>query len=87
MVCCLWAQAQILTDSNLPIVVIDIDGGATIPDEPRVYGNMKVIWHQDGSRNYLTDINNPAFLNYDGRISIEIRGSSSQLSLGRKSVV
>ena len=77
--CCFWAQAQTFTDSNLPIVVIDIDGGATIPDEPRVYGNMKVIWHQDGSRNYLTDINNPAFLNYDGRISIEIRGSSSQL--------
>ena len=79
MVCCFLAQAQTFTDSNLPIVVIDIDGGATIPDEPRVYGNMKVIWHQDGSRNYLTDINNPAFLNYDGRISIEIRGSSSQL--------
>ena len=79
MVYGLWAQAQILTDSNLPIVVIDIDGGASIPDEPRVYGNMKVIWHQDGSRNYLTDVNNPAFLNYDGRISIEIRGSSSQM--------
>ena len=73
------AYAQILTDSNLPIVVIDIDGGASIPDEPRVYGNMKIIWHQDGSRNYLTDVNNPQFLNYDGRISIEIRGSSSQL--------
>ena len=79
MMFCLLAQAQILTDSNLPIVVIEIDGGASIPDEPRVYGNMKVIWHQDGSRNYLTDVNNPLFLNYDGRISIEIRGSSSQM--------
>ena len=79
MMCCLWVQAQILTDSNLPIVVIEIDGGANIPDEPRVYGNMKIIWHQDGSRNYLTDVNNPLFLNYDGRISIEIRGSSSQM--------
>ena len=75
----LWINAQILTDSNLPIVVIEIDGGATIPDEPRVYGNMKIIWHQDGSRNYLTDVNNPQFLNYDGRISIEIRGSTSQM--------
>lgn len=73
------AQQQILSDSNLPIVVINIDGGASIPDEPRVYGNMKIIWHQDGSRNYLTDVNNPLFLNYDGRISIEIRGSSSQM--------
>lgn len=79
MVCFWRAQAQILTDSNLPIVVIETDGGVNIPDEPRVYGNMKIIWHQDGSRNYLTDINNPAYLNYDGRISIEIRGSTSQM--------
>lgn len=79
MVCCCWSQAQILTDSNLPIVVIETDGGVPIPDEPRVFGNMKIIWHQDGSRNYLTDVNNPAFLNYDGRISIELRGSSSQM--------
>ena len=84
-VCCFlllgWPllRAQILSDSNLPIVVIETDGGVNIPDEPRVYGNMKIIWHQDGSRNFLTDIDNPAFLNYDGRISIEIRGSSSQM--------
>lgn len=71
-------QAQILTDSNLPIVVINTDGGVTIPDEPKVLATMKIIWHQDGSRNYLTDVNNPEFLNYDGRIGIEIRGSSSQ---------
>lgn len=77
---CSWcAHGQILTDSNLPIVVIETDNGVTIPDEPRVYGNMKIIWHQDGSRNYLTDVNNPEFLNYNGRISIEIRGSSSQM--------
>ena len=71
-------QSQILTDSNLPIVVINTDGGVTIPDEPKVLATMKIIWHQDGSRNYLTDVNNPEFLNYDGRIGIEIRGSSSQ---------
>lgn len=75
----IWAGAQNFTDSNLPIVVINIDGGASIPDEPRVYGDMKIVWHQDGTRNYLTDVNNPQFLNYDGRISIEIRGSSSQM--------
>ena len=72
-------QSQILTDSNLPIVVINTDGGVTIPDEPKVLATMKIIWHQDGSRNYLTDVNNPEFLNYDGRIGIEIRGSSSQM--------
>ena len=78
LVCCRWASAQILTDSNLPIVVIETDGGVNIPDEPKVLGTMKIIWHQDGSRNYLTDVNNPEFLNYNGRIGIERRGSSSQ---------
>ena len=75
----LCAQAQILTDSNLPIVVIETDGGVSIPDEPKVLATMKIIWHQDGSRNYLTDIDNPDVLDYDGRIGIELRGSSSQM--------
>jgi len=70
--------AQNFTDSNLPIVVIETDGHANIPDEPKVLGTMKIIWHQDGSRNYLSDIDNPEFLNYNGRIGIERRGSSSQ---------
>ena len=39
---------------------------------------MKIIYRPDGSRNYLTDINNPHFLDYDGRIGIERRGSTSQ---------
>ena len=75
----LSVSAQNFTDSNLPIVVIETDGGANIPDEPKILGTMKIIWHQDGSRNYLSDINNPEFLNYDGRIGIEVRGSSSQM--------
>lgn len=65
--------------SNLPIVVIETDGGIEIPDEPKVLGSMKIIWHQDGSRNYLTDIDNPQYLNYNGRIGIETRGSTSQV--------
>ena len=80
----LAAKAQILTDSNLPIVVIETDGGVNIPDEPKVLGTMKIIWHQDGSRNYMTDIDNPEFLNYDGRIGIERRGSSSQTMFNKK---
>lgn len=78
-----FAKAQVFTDSNLPIVVIETDGGVTIPDEPKVLATMKIIWHQDGSRNYLTDIDNPAFLNYSGRIGIERRGSTSQ-SIAKK---
>ena len=67
-----------LTSSNLPIVVIETDGGVDIPDEPKVLGTMKIIWHQDGSRNYMTDINTPQYLNYCGRIGIETRGNTSQ---------
>lgn len=71
---------QTFTDSNLPIFVITTDGGASIPDEPGIMGNLKVIYRGPGQRNYLSDLNNPANLNYDGRIDIEIRGSSSQSS-------
>ena len=77
-------MAQTFTDSNLPIVVIETDNGASIPDEPKVLGTMKIIWHQDGSRNYMSDIDNPEFLNYDGRIGIEKRGYSSQMYSSKK---
>jgi hypothetical protein len=80
----LSASAQTLTDSNLPIVVIntDNDPNTSLPleilDDPRVLATMKIIKHTDGSRNFMTDINNATHLNYNGRINIEIRGSSSQ---------
>ena len=80
----LTIKAQTFTDSNLPIVVIETDGGVSIPDEPKVLGTMKIIWHQDGSRNYMTDIDNPEYLNYNGRIGIERRGSSSQTYSNKK---
>ncbi len=76
--------AQTFTDSNLPIVIIntDVDPATGNPSEiidmPRVLANMKIIKHPDGSRNYLSDQNTTSFLNYSGRISIEIRGKSSQ---------
>lgn len=76
--------SQPFTSSNLPIVLIstDINPGtgnpAEITDEPKVGGKIKIIYRPDGSRNYLTDQNNPAFINYQGRIGIELRGSSSQ---------
>jgi hypothetical protein len=72
------ASGQTFTSSNLPIVVINTDNGVEIPDEPKVAGTMKIIFRGTGIRNYLTDQNNAAFLNYNGRIKIEIRGSSSQ---------
>ncbi len=79
------AQQTILSDSNLPIMVIftDIDPDTNIPydipDEPKVLATMQLIYRPDGTRNYLTDITNDTFLNYNGRIGIELRGSSSQV--------
>jgi CotH kinase protein/Lamin Tail Domain/Secretion system C-terminal sorting domain len=77
-------QAQVFTNSNLPIVLITTDNDPStgqpkpIVDDPRVLGTMKIIYHTDGTRNYVNNINTPEFINYDGRIDIEIRGSSSQ---------
>jgi hypothetical protein len=70
--------SQAFTDSNLPIVIINTDNGVPIIDDPRVMASMKIIFRGEGERNYVTDQNNPLFLNYDGRIDIELRGSSSQ---------
>jgi hypothetical protein len=79
-----FAQQTILNDSNLPIMVIstDIDPATNapydIPDEPKLLATMQLIYRPDGTRNYLSDITNDSFLNYIGRIGIELRGSSSQ---------
>ncbi|MDC1227116.1 CotH kinase family protein [Algibacter sp.] len=67
------------TDSNLPIVIIVTDNGDEIPDEPKIFGTMKIIQRPDGSRNFVSDVNNEDYLNYSGTIGIETRGSSSQL--------
>lgn len=77
-------QSQNFINSNLPIIVIrtNIDSSSyrfqKIVDEPRIFATMKIIYHTDNSRNYVSDENTEAFLNYNGKISIEIRGSSSQ---------
>ncbi len=68
------ASAQTFTDSDIPIIVITTQNGAPIVDDPRVVAQMGVIYNGPGIRNYMTD----PFNNYDGRIEIEIRGSTSQ---------
>jgi hypothetical protein len=62
------------TSSNLPIFVIDTQG-QEIVNENKITADMAVIYNGDGVRNYLTDPYN----NYNGKIGIEIRGSSSQM--------
>ncbi len=79
------SYAQELSNSNLPIVIINTDINPNtgrpydIPDEPKVPASMKIIFRPDGSRNYINDQYTTAYLNYNGRIAIERRGSSSQI--------
>lgn len=61
------------TDSNLPIVVINTNN-QIILDDPKITCDMGIIWNGAGLRNYLTD----PFNDYNGKIGIEIRGSTSQ---------
>lgn len=61
------------SSSNLPIVVINTNG-QEIVDEPKISADMGIIFNGPGVRNNLTD----PFNNYDGKIGIEIRGSTSQ---------
>jgi len=67
-----WAQT--FTSSNLPIIVINTNGMA-VPNEPKIMADMGIIYNGVGVRNNLTD----AYNNYNGKIGIELRGSSSQL--------
>ncbi|MBR5984413.1 MAG: CotH kinase family protein [Bacteroidales bacterium] len=65
------------TDSNLPIIVINTCGN-TINNENPIRSTMKIIFHEDGNRNYLSDTSNLQALNYNGYIQIKLRGNSSQ---------
>ena len=64
------------------VITTDIDPNTNspieIPDEPKILATMQLIFRPDGTRNYLTDITNDSYLNYNGRIGIQLRGSSSQ---------
>lgn len=66
--------SQTLTSSNLPIIIINTSG-QTIQDEPKITASMGIIDNGMGNRNEVTDPYN----NYNGKIGIEIRGSSSQM--------
>jgi len=61
------------TSSNLPIIIINTNGLSIPYDNPRIVADMGVIYNEQGERNNISD----PFNNYSGKISIEIRGSSS----------
>lgn len=62
-----------LTSSNLPIVKIVVPVGQQINDNTRIVCDMGII----DNPNNVNLINDP-FNNYNGKIAIEIRGSTSQ---------
>jgi subtilisin-like proprotein convertase family protein len=59
--------------SDLPLVTINTNN-QTIPDSPKLMCDMGIIYNGTGNRNYLSDPWN----HYNGKIGIELRGSSSQ---------
>jgi hypothetical protein len=67
------------SSSNLPIIVIDTHS-AGIPDEPKILADMGIIDNGPGQRNNLTD----PFNDYNGKIGIEMRGSTSQTFFPKK---
>jgi len=66
------AQDTLVT-SNLPIISINT-AGQVIPDDERIVVDMGIIYNGEGNQNFIND----PFNNYDGKVSIELRGSSSQ---------
>lgn len=68
------ATYSVFTSSNLPIVLINTNG-QSIQDDPKIAADMKIIFNGEGIRNYVSDAPN----DYNGRIGIEYRGSSSQM--------
>lgn len=70
----LWFNAPIdFKSSNLPVIVITTDPAETIPDEPKINADMKIIYHGGTTRNLVSDPGNV----YSGTIGIEIRGRYS----------
>lgn len=70
---CTPAFSQEFTTSNLPIVKINTNG-QTIVDDPKIMADMSIIDNGPGAINHIDD--EPT--DYNGKIGIEIRGSSSQ---------
>jgi len=68
-----WFQPPYTLYTKLPIMSINTLG-QTIVDNPRIVCNMGLIYHGPGQWNCLTD----PFNDYNGKISIEYRGSTSQ---------
>jgi len=67
------AHAQVLTSSNLPILVVYTNGQG-IPNEPRIRAQLGIVYNGEGVRNGINDPRNY----FTGLVGIEVRGQSSQ---------
>jgi len=71
-------QGQILSSSDLPILIINTKG-VEIPNEPKIVATMSIIDNGLGKRNAMSD--KPV---YSGKIGIEQRGASSRQLFPKK---
>lgn len=71
----IWFDAPIsnIPTYNLPIIHINTNG-QYIMDEPRITAQMGIIWNGEGNTQLPSDAPN----HYNGDISVEYRGNSSQ---------
>lgn len=68
-----WFSPPYFLQTNLPIITINTLG-QNIVDDPRIVCDMGIIYNGPGNLNCILDPYN----NYNGKISIEFRGSTSQ---------
>jgi len=64
--------------SNLPIVILNTNGN-DIPTEPKIPATIKIIKRPNDQRNYVNDVNNSDYIDFEGSVQIEIRGASSTI--------
>jgi len=78
---CQQSNASVVIDSSaLPLLIIDTYG-QDIPDEPRITAHMGLIHNDIGAYNKPDH----SYSEYNGQISIEMRGESSQYFYDKKS--
>lgn len=74
-----WFIPPVAFESKLPIVSINTNG-QTIVDDPRITCDMGIIYNGVGALNCTLD----PFNHYNGKITIEYRGSTSQTFFPKK---
>lgn len=73
LICAKLVAQVTLTTSNLPIVIINTNGQGIV-DEPKITADLGIIYNGPGKENKISDPKNI----YNGKIGIELRGSTSQ---------